>query len=118
MRMGAFLLGGLVGAAAVVYFQQNRKNLMMSTMSSTSDSIGKIVEKGMSMAGIGGNAGGANNSKQKANYTSTTFDNKSYEAGKDGLSKVEDMVKKDQSVKQQVDEILEDNNQKSAYQSH
>lgn len=133
MRMGAFLLGGLVGAAAVIYFQNNRNSMMLSTMSSTTDALGKMVEKGMNMTGMGNkqNAQNAQNSQKAQNVQNTqntqntqnaksnnqSYNRKSFD-GQADLGKVENMVKQDPSVKQKVDEILSENNQKSAVTSH
>jgi hypothetical protein len=41
--MGAFLLGGLVGAAAVIYFSRSRNLSFAGFSSQTSDSVGKMM---------------------------------------------------------------------------
>jgi len=99
MRIGTFLLGGVVGAAAVVYL--NRKtggSLLMSAFSSSGESVGKTV------------------GKTKETFSGKSFTDlsaKSFKTSGSGLDKVEDIVKDDPSLKQTVNEILEDNQEQA-----
>ncbi|TBL79777.1 hypothetical protein [Paenibacillus thalictri] len=118
MKMGAFVVGGLLGATAVVAFQKYRGSMM--AMSSTSDSFGKIVEKGMHMVSKNkaeNYKSAAASGDAKTNFSSA--DSKSSKSGGSDFSEVEKIVKQDPSVKQQVDEILSENaHSSSSYQSH
>jgi len=115
MRMGAFLLGGLVGAAAVIYFQNNRNSMMFSTMNNATNSLDKIVDKGKQLFGM-------NNNQQKSQSVSSNHKSQAGSAksldSKADLDKVGEIVKQGSNVEQKVDEILSENNLKSAYQSH
>jgi hypothetical protein len=41
MKMGTFLMGGIAGAAAVMYFNRKAKSMMFSGFSSSNASVGK-----------------------------------------------------------------------------
>ncbi|KIL41522.1 hypothetical protein SD70_06515 [Gordoniibacillus kamchatkensis] len=46
MRIGAFVLGGLVGAAAVIYLSDKKnRSMMLNMFSSPADSLGKMFGK-------------------------------------------------------------------------
>jgi hypothetical protein len=45
MRVGTFLVGGLVGAAAVIYFNSKSKAMLLSAFSSNNQSVGNVVDK-------------------------------------------------------------------------
>lgn len=85
MRMGAFLLGGIVGAAVVMYM--NRNKTMFAGFSSQ---MGKMMGKSFP-------------SSARANKSTDKFSGLDNEAG---MEKVESMIKQDPEVKHQVDEIL------------
>ncbi|PYI54967.1 hypothetical protein DLM86_10490 [Paenibacillus flagellatus] len=87
--MGAFLLGGIVGAAAVVYWNRNRTMSFAGLSSQAGDVVGKVVKS----------------AAKPASTTTTTFD-KSADASR-GLDKVEELIQQDPTVKKQVDEILD-----------
>jgi Sec-independent protein translocase protein TatA len=103
MRMGMFLLGGIVGAAAVVYI--NRNNMMMSNFSNAGQSVGKMMDNAKTK--FSSMNMGMNRDSEKSNQNSTQSNEKT------NLSKVEEIVNKDANLKSQVDEILENNNQSS-----
>jgi hypothetical protein len=107
MRMGTFLLGGIVGACAVVYM--NRKNgMMLSNFANAGQSVGNMVSKAkskfsnmnMDMDTNSNNMGG-NSINRHSNHD-------------EGLDKVEEIVKKDPNLKNKVDEILADSNQNTS----
>lgn len=87
MKMGAFMLGGLVGAAAVMYFNRNRSWSFAGLSHRTRESVGKM-----------GNAVAATNvSSHKSSKSDWT---------ESGVEEVVDMIRKDPAVKKEVDEIL------------
>jgi hypothetical protein len=86
--MGAFLFGGLVGAAAVVYFNSNRP-LSFAGLSNRSNHS----------AGIAAKSG-----KTQTQSTGNNFSGSEWNGA--GLQDVEELVKKDPTVKTQVDEIM------------
>jgi hypothetical protein len=107
MRMGTFLLGGIVGACAMVYM--NRKNgMMLSNITNAGQSVGNMVNKAkskftnmdMDMGTSSHNTSG-NNINGHSNHD-------------EGLAKVEEIVKKDPNLKNKVDEILAENNQNAS----
>ena len=92
MRMGAFLLGGLVGAVAVAYLSRSNRPMMLSSMMS-GQGLGKMMNRAKNrMTGSS-----AQSSAQSAAQQDTA-------AG--GMKQVEKIVKKDPNLKGQVDQIL------------
>lgn len=85
MRFGSFIMGGVVGAAAVMYLSRNKNSMMFSSF--TSDSMGKVVNKAM----------GKMSSKSKPSFSG------------DGLNEVNDIIKNDSELNEQVEEILQEN---------
>ncbi|HEY0826754.1 MAG TPA: hypothetical protein VGE40_01545 [Bacilli bacterium] len=96
MRIGGFLFGSLVGAAAVVYFSRNNKPTMASSWSQAGDSINNLVDT----------------AKNKMMNMSTKMQQNKQNPSQNqtGMEKVEDIVNQDPRVKHQVNEILQDNN--------
>jgi hypothetical protein len=93
MRMGAFLLGGLVGAVAVAYFSRSNRPMMLSSMMS-GQGLGKMMNRARNrMAGTS-----AQSSAQSAAAQQDT--------ASDGMKQVEKIIKKDPNLKGQVDQIL------------
>ncbi len=95
MRIGGFLLGSLVGAAAVVYFSRNNKPTMAASWSQVGDSINNLVDTATNK--IMNMRTNMMQNKQNPSQNST------------GMEKVEDIVNQNPQVKQQVNEILRDN---------
>jgi hypothetical protein len=91
MRIGTFLLGGIAGAAAVIYLNRKSKSMLFSAFSSSSDSMGKMVNK-------------AKDTMTGAN-DSTSFNTNSTK----DLGDVEQIIKKDPDLQHTVNEILIDN---------
>ena len=48
MRMGTFLVGGLMGAAAVVYLNRTRKSMMFSSFTQAGESVDRMMNKAKS----------------------------------------------------------------------
>jgi len=80
VRMGGFIVGGLVGAAAAVYFSNNNRPKLMSAINwnQAVDKAGQFAQSAKSMW--------------------------------DTSSIMQNTVTKDPVVKQEVDKILEENN--------
>jgi len=90
--MGAFLLGGLVGAVAASYLSRSNRPMMLSSMMS-GQGLGKMMNRAKNrMTGSS-----AQSSAQSAAQQDTA-------AG--GMKQVEKIVKKDPNLKGQVDQIL------------
>jgi hypothetical protein len=79
--MGAFLLGGLVGAAAVIYISRSRNISFAGFSSQTSDSVGKMM-------------------------ASTPSVDKESE-----WKKIEQIVNSDPEIKKTIDEIMQKQNE-------
>ncbi|TNJ67418.1 hypothetical protein FE784_05540 [Paenibacillus hemerocallicola] len=88
MKMGAFLLGGLVGAAAVVYFNNSRSLSFAGLSNRSNQSAGKTARSG----------------KTQTHTTGNKFSGSEWNGA--GLEDVEELIKKDPTVKTQVDEIM------------
>ncbi|MFC5448052.1 hypothetical protein [Paenibacillus aestuarii] len=94
MKIGAFLLGGIAGAAAVIYLNRKSKNMMLSAFSSSSDSMGKAMDK-------------ARDNFASKSFKDTTVKNFS-NASSGGLNEVDKIVNKDPGLKAAVSEIMKD----------
>lgn len=93
MRIGAFMLGGIIGAAAVVYLTRNNNMMTMSSMN----------QPGQMLSSAMGNA------RQKIQDTAMkamdmTMNRSSQKAA--DMQQVEQIVNEDPALKQQVDEII------------
>ncbi|SFK92402.1 hypothetical protein SAMN03159341_102176 [Paenibacillus sp. 1_12] len=100
MKVGAFLLGGLVGAAAVVYLSGKSKSMLMSSFSSNRESVGNNINKN-------------GNNNQSASHNA----NKPGSSDRTGLGRVEEIINKEPALKATVDEILRDSQHKEQYQT-
>lgn len=123
MRLGAFVLGGLVGAAAVIYLS-DRKNRSMtfSAFTSPMDTLGKMMGgnkdlMNKTMNAFTNNTNTANNQKPNAatagiaqsaaaGNTHTASNTASY--GANGLSQVQKIVSEDPELRKTVNDILQD----------
>lgn len=128
MRIGAFLLGGLAGAAAVVYLSNRNKQMLAGALNS-SDSVSHF----MNMAAESPNKTGKSkqsasqsqssqsqsfqsSSKKTANQASQSGNDHLFKEG--GLNTIGDIVSQDPGLKAAVDEILEGNGGKDQYRTH
>jgi len=84
MRMSSFIIGGLVGAAAVVYFNRNNKPIMFS-LSQAGESVNRMVDAAMN--------------KVRENKSDS------------GLNQVKQMAEKDPEVKHEINEIMKENSE-------
>lgn len=93
MRMSSFIAGGIMGAAAAIYLSRNNKPIMFS-LSQAGESVNRMMDTAMS---------------RMKNMADNQPVGQSAADSTGGLDKVEEMAEKDPQVKQQVDEILEEN---------
>lgn len=100
MKIGTFLLGGIAGAAAVVYLNRKSKSMLLSAFSSSSESMGKVVDKAKDSF-VNKSAGGT----AFKNFSSTSMNN---------LNEVEKIVKEDPHLKSTVNEILHENKENTS----
>ncbi len=113
MRWGAFLVGGLVGAAATVVLTGKRKPMLFSAVTN-SDVIGGFLNQIMDRS-----------AKKEKVLTDTNEPNGDY--GKSaadvatsvaGLGKVQELINQDSGLKAAVDDILAGNGEKSGIRAH
>ncbi|UQZ81956.1 hypothetical protein SK3146_01113 [Paenibacillus konkukensis] len=115
MKIGSFLLGGLVGAAAVMYFNNKSKSMLFSAFSSNNQSLGQMTDKSKERR-----KDSVHEEKHKPASAAASHDSGSSHE-KDGshsgstLSKVEEIISQDPELKSTVDEILAENQQKEVY---
>lgn len=93
MRMSSFLFGGLVGAAAVMYFSKNNRPFSFSSFSSATHNMNKMLDD-------------AKNSMT----TSSDYSKTSPADSEATREKVRDIINEDPALKQTVDEIANANN--------
>ncbi|MDD9267606.1 hypothetical protein ACFPES_11280 [Paenibacillus sp. GCM10023248] len=115
MKIGAFLLGGIAGAAAVVYWNRKSKSMLFSAFSSSSESMGKVVDKAKdTFVNKSFNESAVKNfSNMASNSASNTAANTGANAS-GGLNQVEKIVKEDPHLRVTVNEILEANKEKAS----
>jgi Sec-independent protein translocase protein TatA len=109
MRMVTFLLGGILGACAVVYMNRNN-GMMLSNITNAGQSVGNMVSKAKSKLS------NMNMDMIKDTNSNNTSSNRinGHSNDDENLAKVEEIVKKDPNLKNKVDEILADNNQNTS----
>lgn len=97
--MSGIVIGGLLGAAAAMYFSRTNRTFSFSGISSAGQAIDNIVEKARSkmMPPDKRSYYGDSTANQGAGAATTA-------AG--GINQVETMVNKDPALKAQVNEIL------------
>jgi hypothetical protein len=94
MRMSSFIMGGIAGAAAMVYFSRNNKPMVFDNLNQV---MGRTKNTMMDFATSTMNRGMNMSSELNKN----TADQK-----KADLDKVEKIVNEDSEVKAEVDKIL------------
>ncbi|MBP1155230.1 MULTISPECIES: hypothetical protein [unclassified Paenibacillus] len=125
MRIGAFLLGGLAGAAAVVYLSNKNKQMLAGALSS-SDSVSHFMNMAGGSSDKTGKSKSSTSQSQSQSFQSSSKDtvnkvNKGRNDDlfkEDGLNKIGDIVNQDPGLKAAVDEILEGNGGKDQYRTH
>jgi Sec-independent protein translocase protein TatA len=102
MRMGTFLLGGIVGALAVTYINRNN-GMMMANLANAGQSVGSMVNKAKSKLSNMNMNWDMRNNDDKSDYK-TDVSNQHAE-----FSRVKEIVNEDPNLKTKVNEILADN---------
>ena len=93
MRIGGFILGGMLGALAVSYLNRNGKSMISSRLAQTGQSVGEMMNNAKTkMSGM------------KTNSVHST-DSQDFNAN-EVLRRVEELVDQDPHVKQKVHEII------------
>jgi len=144
MRLGAFLLGGILGAAAVMYVTRNRTFSMAgfsNQMNSENDNSNQFNDKAknvwngvsqtaqsavQSVVGKSASAGGKQTSNANSSASAQTAQTAQKTAnadgkaadGKAGLEQVEQWIDKDPKLRVQVSEILAHQANETANQTH
>lgn len=110
MKIGAFLLGGIAGAAAVVYWNRKSKSMLFSAFSSSSESMGKVVDKAKDTF-----VNKSFSDSAVKNYSSPNINTASQASSNtgNGLNQVDKIVKEDPHLRVTVNEILEANKEKA-----
>ncbi|GIQ71053.1 hypothetical protein DUZ99_10665 [Xylanibacillus composti] len=111
MRMGTFLFGGLVGAAAAVYvLKGGRMPMLIGGMNQSGRGIENTAGAMMNMAKEG---------MQAMTGPTTQGKNQHRSGSADGLAQVQKFVEQDAEVKKAVNEIMKDNHiNKPSEQTH
>jgi hypothetical protein len=104
MRMGTFLLGGIVGVLAVTYLNRNN-GMMMGNLANAGQSVGNMVNKAKSkLSNMNMNMNMSNNDDKSDHQTDKSNQHAEF-------SRVKEILNKDPELKTKVDEILADNKQ-------
>jgi hypothetical protein len=108
MRLGTFLMGGIVGAIAVTYLNRNN-GMMMANLANAGQNVGNMVTKAKSKF--------SNTNMDRG--SSSSFDNKSDNKTDNSndhadFSRVKAILSKDPELKTKVDEILAENQNTSS----
>lgn len=114
MKLGAFLLGGIAGAAAVMLIRKQSmasmaggvSRMMKSWNGSKRDTQGKALSL---LFGRGGEA--AADSGQSGHSASHAKTSQAPEAEESGIGQIAQIVSEDEGVKKEINEILEQNDQ-------
>lgn len=107
MKIGTFLLGGIAGAAAVIYLNRKSKSMLFSAFSSSSESMGKVVDKAKDTF-----TSKSFSDKGVKNFSSTSTNASS--SASSGLNQVEKIVKEDPHLSVTVNEILQANKENTS----
>lgn len=103
MRIGTFLLGGLVGACAAVYLSNRAKPMLWSAIAN-STGLGNVMNQARSKMGQAASGFTGSQAASPASGSKPAPGSEQQQAG--GLDKVQSMVNQDPQVKAQVNEIL------------
>lgn len=94
MKMGSFVVGGLLGAAAVMYLNSGNRQLKMSSLGGAGQMIDNMVDKARSRM---------MNPDHRSYYGGTTQSNAS-----GGLNQVEKIIKEDPALEAEVSQIIKE----------
>lgn len=125
MRLGTFLLGGLMGAAAAIYVTNRTKPFDWSAWTNSDVASSFLSATGMKSANAKSQPSEAQQTSQndstttsnvaQTNKKETVFNEELFKA--DGLNKVSDIVNQDPKLKAAVDEIMAGNSQSHSQKS-
>lgn len=108
LRMSGFVVGGLLGAAAAMYFNRTNRTFSFSSISNAGQALDNVVEKARSrMMSPDKRSYYGDPSSAGAGSNASSGPMSGVQAG--GLQRVENMVKEDPMLKSQVNEILTEN---------
>ncbi len=92
MRMSSFLMGGIVGAAAVMYFSRNNRPMLFSAFNQAAEKAGRFMNASTSIASTDKNS------------------------SKSDESQIKNIVQSDPELKDTVNEILSENHTQTSFQ--
>ena len=103
MRMSGFLVGGILGAAAAMYFSRNNKPMLLANVNwdQAVDKAGQFVRSAKTMWDTASIVTATSSSDKKSGP---------------GLSKVEEIIHSDPTLSHQVDEIMKDSHKQTVTQ--
>lgn len=97
LKMTGFVVGGLLGAAAAIYFSRSNRTFSLASLGSAGQALDSVVEKARSKMMAPDKrppATGASGSQSAAPGA--------------GLAQVQTMVNKDPALKSEVDQIMKE----------
>ena len=105
MRMGTFLLGGLMGAAAVVYLNRTSRSMMFSSFTQAGESVDRMMNKAKStmktMPNPMNQTTTASHTSGSSNITNTTSSDR---------GQLKEIINEDPKLKSTYNEILVESN--------
>ncbi|GIP37501.1 hypothetical protein J31TS4_07810 [Paenibacillus sp. J31TS4] len=114
MRLGTFLLGGLAGAAAVVYL--NRRGSMLAGLANSEGTAGQFLNKAKQAVssfqmGAMSSSSGKSGHQSRSEANGSKHENARQAAGRQGgsMEQVEHLIDEDPQLKATVQDILQHN---------
>lgn len=119
MRFGSFLMGGLIGAAAVMYFSGRNKPMFWSA-GANSDLLGSVLnlssdKKSQTSQSKNSFSDLKANENMNVSSKANTADKDTFAGGSEDIQR---WVQNDSEAKTQIDAILASNAQKKEHQAH
>ncbi len=121
MKLSAFVLGGIAGAAAVMLLRKQSLASMaggMSQMMKGWSSGSKRDSQGKALSLLFGSGGGSDTSTSKSGQAASqsqashnSHTSRASHAEESGIEQIAQIASKDDSVKKEINEILEQNEQ-------
>lgn len=112
MRMSGFLIGGILGACAALYFSRNQKPMLLTNVDwdKAVDKAGQIVRSAKTMWDSASviTAAGEKSSTSSGKALSGNTSSAKSSSSEASLHQVEQLVSKDAALKRQVDEIMKE----------
>ncbi|WP_274364481.1 hypothetical protein [Paenibacillus thermotolerans] len=116
MRMTGFVVGGLLGAAAAMFFNRGNNKLSLATLGNAGARLDQFIDTARSRMMDPDRRsyyGGTTNSTMNASAGGTTNSTMNASSGS-GLGKVQQIVNQDPQLSKQVGEILADSDAPNA----